>query len=79
MTDPVTPQTTLSSTEGAEDLVKAHYLLERAAARDEYVGEREPLVSIAISLKRIADTLAGSPHQLGIIEHLLDGLATRLR
>lgn len=58
---------------------KAHWLLEPAAALDGDVGEREPLVSIAISLKRIADMLAGSPHQLGLVEHFMDAMARRDR
>jgi hypothetical protein len=32
--------------------------------------EREALISIAISLKRIADVLQGDPTNRGIVEHL---------
>ena len=32
-------------------------------------------LSIAISLKRIADVLEGTPERIGVVEHYLNGLA----
>lgn len=51
----------------AEDAYKK---IEPDAVASDHKYDRSVLLSIAISLKRIADTLEGSDANLGIVDHL---------
>jgi hypothetical protein len=55
--------------------MQAHELFEPESGRDGMVGDGEALASIAISLKRIADIMAGNETHCGIVLHMANELA----